>query len=204
MEYSKFNDYELLYLVSDNNEEAYNLIYLKYKPLIHNMAKTLSNRYRSAYVEYEDLFQEGMYGLSEAIKRFNNQTENLFYTFAYLCIKREMYRLVVKMLRMKNMILSSASSFNTEISNEEFLLEDTLFSLNDFADINFESSEIQKYILNLKYELKEQYMPVYELKLNGFSNQDITILLDLEYKVVDNYLRSIKNVLRKKILKFIE
>lgn len=204
MDYSKFNDYELLYLVSDNNEEAYNLIYLKYKPLIHNMAKMLSNKYRGAYVEYDDLFQEGMYGLSEAIKRFNNQTENLFYTLAYLCIKREMYRLVVKMLRMKNMVLSSAASFNTEISSEDFLLEDTLFSLNDLVDVSFESSEIQKYILNLKYDLKEQYMPVYELKLNGFSNQDITILLDLEYKVVDNYLRSIKNALRKKILNFIE
>lgn len=203
MRYKGVNDYELLYLVGENNEEVYNSIYAKYKPLIHRMAKTLCENYKSALVEYDDLFQEGMYGLNNAIKSFNGKSGSLFYTLAKLCISREMNGYVAKMLRGKNMILSSAVSFDTPITNG-FVVEDTLYSHDDSVELRFESIEMEKYILDLKYELKDEYMPVYELKLNGFSNAAIANLLDLRYKDVDNYLRSIKKTLRRKIINLID
>lgn len=204
MRYKGVNDYELLYLVGENNEEVYNSIYAKYKPLIHRMAKTLCENYKSALVEYDDLFQEGMYGLNNAIKSFNGKSGSLFYTLAKLCISREMNGYVARMLRGKNMILSSAVSFDTPISKNGFLVEDTLYSHDDSVELQFESIEMEKYILDLKYELKDEYMPVYELKLNGFSNAAIANLLDLRYKDVDNYLRSIKKTLRRKIINLID
>lgn len=204
MRYKGVNDYELLYLVGENNEEVYNSIYAKYKPLIHRMAKTLCENYKSALVEYDDLFQEGMYGLNNAIKSFNGKSGSLFYTLAKLCISREMNGYVAKMLRGKNMILSSAVSFDTPLSKNGFVVEDTLYSHDDSVELQFESIEMEKYILDLKYELKDEYMPVYELKLNGFSNAAIATLLDLRYKDVDNYLRSIKKTLRRKIINLID
>lgn len=204
MRYKGVNDYELLYLVGENNEEVYNSIYAKYKPLIHRMAKTLCENYKSALVEYDDLFQEGMYGLNNAIKSFNGKSGSLFYTLAKLCISREMNGYVAKMLRGKNMILSSAVSFDTPISKNGFVVEDTLYSHDDSVELRFESIEMEKYILDLKYELKDEYMPVYELKLNGFSNAAIANLFDLRYKDVDNYLRSIKKTLRRKIINLID
>lgn len=204
MRYKGVNDYELLYLVGENNEEVYNSIYAKYKPLIHKMAKTLCENYKSALVEYDDLFQEGMYGLNNAIKNFNGKSGSLFYTLAKLCISREMNGYVAKMLRGKNMILSSAVSFDTPISKNGFVVEDTLYSHDDSVELQFESIEMEKYLLDLKYELKDEYMPVYELKLNGFSNAAIANLLDLRYKDVDNYLRSIKKTLRRKIINLID
>ena len=204
MRYKGVNDYELLYLVGENNEEVYNSIYAKYKPLIHRMAKTLCENYKSALVEYDDLFQEGMYGLNNAIKSFNGKSGSLFYTLAKLCISREMNGYVAKMLRGKNMILSSAVSFDTPISKNGFVVEDTLYSHDDSVELQFESIEMEKYILDLKYELKDEYMPVYELKLNEFSNAAIANLLDLRYKDVDNYLRSIKKTLRRKIINLID
>mgnify|MGYP004457778719 FL=1 len=203
MRYKGVNDYELLYLVSENNEEVYNSIYAKYKPLIHKMAKTLCENYKSSLVEYDDLFQEGMYGLNNAIKNFNGKSGSLFYTLAKLCISREMNGYITKMLRGKNIILSSAVSFDTPITNG-FVVEDTLYSHDDSVEFKFESIEMEKYMLDLKYELKDEYMPVYELKLNGFSNAAIANLLDLRYKDVDNYLRSIKKTLRRKIINLID
>lgn len=203
MRYKGVNDYELLYLVGENNEEVYNSIYAKYKPLIHRMAKTLCENYKGALVEYDDLFQEGMYGLNNAIKNFNGKSGSLFYTLAKLCISREMNGYITKMLRGKNIILSSAVSFDTPITNG-FVVEDTLYSHDDSVELQFESIEMEKYILDLKYELKDEYMPVYELKLNGFSNAAIANLLDLRYKDVDNYLRSIKKTLRRKIINLID
>lgn len=204
MRYKGVNDYELLHLVGENNEEVYNSIYAKYKPLIHRMAKTLCENYKSALVEYDDLFQEGMYGLNNAIKSFNGKSGSLFYTLAKLCISREMNGYIAKMLRGKNMILSSAVSFDAPISKNGFVVEDTLYSHDDSVELQFESIEMEKYILDLKYELKDEYMPVYELKLNGFSNAGIATLLDLRYKDVDNYLRSIKKTLRRKIINLID
>lgn len=204
MRYKGVNDYELLYLVGESNEEVYNSIYAKYKPLIHRMAKTLCESYKSALVEYDDLFQEGMYGLNNAIKSFNGKSGSLFYTLAKLCISREMNGYIAKMLRGKNMILSSAVSFDAPISKNGFVVEDTLYSHDDSVELQFESIEMEKYILDLKYELKDEYMPVYELKLNGFSNAAIATLLDLRYKDVDNYLRSIKKTLRRKIINLID
>ena len=102
------------------------------------------------------------------------------------------------------MILSSAVSFDTPISKNGFVVEDTLYSHDDSVELRFESIEMEKYILDLKYELKDEYMPVYELKLNGFSNAAIANLLDLRYKDVDNYLRSIKKTLRRKIINLID
>ncbi|MGN1000608.1 MAG: sigma-70 family RNA polymerase sigma factor [Bacilli bacterium] len=204
MKYQETNDYELLYLISENNEVAYNFIYEKYKPLIEKMATKLSRKYKYVGLEYEDLVQEGMYGLSEAIRQYNFKENNLFFTLAYLCIKREMQRLAIKTLRYKNMVLNIAYSLESEISNEGPLIEELLFSDKDLISSNLEQEERTLYILNLKYELKDIYMPVYELKINGFSNQSIAELLDLRYKDVDNYLRSIKNCLRKKAINDIE
>lgn len=142
MRYKGVNDYELLYLVGENNEEVYNSIYAKYKPLIHRMAKTLCENYKSALVEYDDLFQEGMYGLNNAIKNFNGKSGSLFYTLAKLCISREMNGYITKMLRGKNIILSSAVSFDTPITNG-FVVEDTLYSHDDSVEFKFESIEME-------------------------------------------------------------
>ena len=49
----------------------------------------------------------------------------------------------------------------------------------------------------LKYELDDVYSHIFELRLNGFSNKDIAVLLDLSYKDVDNYLRCMKKKLQK-------
>lgn len=205
MRYKGVNDYELLYLVGENNEEVYNSIYAKYKPLIHRMAKTLCENYKSALVEYDDLFQEGMYGLSLAIKNFDSKNDVLFFTLAFLCIKREMYKLVIKSNSNRNYVLNFSVSLDEPKSKEsDFSLKDSIYKERDFTEFIINESEIKKQILDLKYCLKLQYSLVFELKINGFSNKEIASLLDIKYKDVDNSLRSIKRVLsRKRIVEYL-
>ena len=38
MEYKDLNDSEMLYLIRENEEEAYNYVYKKYEPLINKFA----------------------------------------------------------------------------------------------------------------------------------------------------------------------
>lgn len=204
MEYKNVNDYEVLYMIRESNEAANEYMYSKYKPLINKLATNISKKYRGIGIEYDDLFQEGMYGLSEAINNFNVRENNLFFTFAILCIKREMERLLIKSIRHKNNVLNFAISFDTVISEEGLTVGDIIYDGKDLVDNKTIEREQKKFILDLKYELKDIYSPVYELKLNGFSNNDIAILLDLKYKDVDNYLRSIKKTLKKVINKCID
>lgn len=199
MEYKDINDYEMLYLISENEEDAYNMIYYKYRPIISRMASKFSRKFHNIGIEYDDLYQEGMYGLSEAVNRFDFNNNNLFYTFALVCIKREMQRLIIKSLRYKNNILNNAYSIEDEVSNDGLLLIDTLYNCDMLVENHLENINITKYLNQIKYYLKDKQMPVYELKLNGFSNSDIAILLDMSYKDVDNCLYSIKKILKKVI-----
>jgi len=197
MEYQNFNDYEILYLISENNELAYECMYSKCNPYIKKRAFLLYKKYKNVGIEYDDLIQEGMFGLSEALKKYNVNEGNLFFTLATLCIKREMERVIIKAIRNKNNILNYAYSLDDEIASNGLLLKDTLYKDEERSDNFFDFIENNKYVMDLKYELKEKYAPTYELKLNGFSNQEICELLGIKYKDVDNNLRSIKLTLKK-------
>ena len=199
MEYRDLNDNEMLYLICENNEEAYGFMYKKYEPLINKFAIQILNKYKHLRLEYDDLFQEGMYALSLAIKKFDHRDNTLFFTLVFLCIKREMYKLVIKANCNKNSIINYSLSFEDVINDKTGAqVKDFIYDKDDILELKFENAENKKYILDLKYSLKPAYSEVYELKLNGFSNQNIADLLDLRYKDVDNYLRSIKNILKKK------
>lgn len=204
MEYLNVNDYEVLYLIGENNEEAYQYLFYKYNPFIKKNAFLLYKKYKNIGIEYDDLIQEGMYGLSEALKKYDFRDGNMFYTFATVCIRREMERIIIKSMRNKNSVLNQAYSLDDEICTTGLLLKDMLFDSSDNTDNCFLNVENTKRILDLKYHLNDKYAPVYELKINGFSNKEIVELLDLKYKQVDNYLRSIKNTLKKIVNNIVE
>jgi RNA polymerase primary sigma factor len=70
---------ELVTLIQQGINAANNLqlLYDQNKGLIHNMAKGLQ-----AYVEIEDLMQEGFIGLYEAVKRYESDREVKFMSYA--------------------------------------------------------------------------------------------------------------------------
>lgn len=197
MEYKQINDYETLYLIKDNNETAYDMIFSKYRPIITNFAYDFYKKFHNLGIEYDDLYQEGMIGLSEAIKNYNVNNSNTFYTFSILCIKREMQRLIIHYTRGKNMILNSAKSIENSLFEGGITFEDTLYDERNLIDFLVEESAFLKRIINLKYDLNINYMPIFELKVNGFSNTEIAKLLDIPYKKVDNALYNIKKSLKK-------
>ena len=197
MNYKDINDYETIYMIRENNDEAINNMYEKYKPLIKRLSLSFFMKYKHIGIDYDDLYQEGMYGLSEAIANYNINESNLFYTFAVICIKREMQRLIIKSNRYKNNVLNYAMSLDTIISDEGLILEDVIYDEDQIVDKYVFDIYEKKNILDLKYLLKDVYSWVFELKINGFSNTDISVLLDITYKDVDNYLRSIKKNLKK-------
>jgi len=198
--YKNINDYELLYLIAEKDEDAYNSICTKYS----NMVKIHANRiYRNSKylgISYEDIYQAGLYGLTMAIKNFDENQGVLFYTCASTFITREMITFVRKNNRHKHNVLSDSFSLDTEIDADGTIMLDFIENKNNNIKKYYENDEIDK-ILDFKYKLPFMYSLIYELRLNNFTNQEIAVLLGVKYKFVDNALMTIKDKLKKELNK---
>ena len=71
MDYKKLNDYEVVYMVRENDDEAREIIFNKYIPLVRRIASNYLTLAKMARIEYEDLVQEGLIALNEAINKYN-------------------------------------------------------------------------------------------------------------------------------------
>lgn len=198
MDYQEYNDYELIQYISENNEEANNIMFKKYEPLILGIARKMF-KYGSKYgLELNDLIQEGMLALSDAISTFSDQKEAIFYTYAKTCIERKMISLVISSNRLKHRILNESISLEStnddgEITNLEYLFKDD----RDNPENILLSEEYERELMKKAEKVLTAFeLQVFELKLNGFDYKEIAEMLDKEPKSIDNALQRIKNKMK--------
>ncbi len=195
MDYKDYNDYELVYEIRENSEDAYNILITKYTTLIHKIAYEYFRKYKSFKVEYEDLIQEGHVGLYQALNDYDERS-CLFYTYATICIKREIERFIKTFIRNKHMVLNNAISFSTPLdTNGELLLEDYISIGRDVEDIVIGDMNYNS-IMNLKYDMSFEMAAVFELKANKFTILEISVLLDMPRRKVERYLLKIKKIIK--------
>ena len=197
MDYKNLNDYELVYQVKEHDEVAYGILLDKYSHLVDMLAKKYIKNNSNIGLEYEDLYQEGMVGIIKALDDYN-ESDTLFYTYASLCAKREMDKTLLYYKRKKHMVLNESISMEQRINGEsDLFLKDTLASDYNLEE-DYENYDKCKKIMNFKYELDLLDSSIFELRANGFSVREISILLGITYKAVDYRMRKI----RKKICNF--
>lgn len=200
MNYKEYNDYELVnYVVSDHNEEAMELLYQKYQPMIISYAKKMLPFCSQGGIELNDLIQEGLIGLNSAIEHFNEQKDITFYTFAKTCVERRMISTVVSTRRLKHKILNESVPFETKGEDNEpvyadYLLKDET-SDPEYVLLNNEREQILKELIH--DELTDFELQVFELKMNHFTYEEIASILDKNIKSIDNALQRIKNKIKK-------
>ena len=194
MNYKNFNDYELLDYIYSCNEDANEILLYKYRPLIVSIAKKML-KYCNGGVDLNDLVQEGMLGLNDAINSFRDDKETNFGTYARLCIERRIYSLAKSTRTYKNKILNESISIEDEddLTIDRFLMDnssnpDSMISENDFQN---------DIITKLKSQLTDLEKRVLELKKNDFNYKEIADILEKEPKAIDNALQRIKNKLKK-------
>ena len=184
----KQNDYELIYMVRENDEVSQDLLYEKYLPIIKNLASEFYQKYNSYGYDFDDFFQEALIAFQKSIINFNEEKETLFYTFTVLCIRRALLSFCRNISnKTKNV------SNNNYVSIEEY---DNIF-LDQKADIEMISNyyEIEKILKELIISLPFENSCIFELRLNGFSYREISILLDIPTSTVEFKNRSAKRKL---------
>ena len=200
--YKDENDNELLYLVSENNEEANKLFFDKYDNIIRMKASKYKKFVESKGFDYNDLLQEGRLGLTEAINCFKEQKNVKFYTFANLCINRQITSFLRNITREKHEILNGSLSLDSTTNSIGRPITDLIL---DDKNINPENSfinieEEQELLNKIEQKLTESEKEVFYLRLEGFTYKEIALLLNITIKAVDGKMSKIK-AKREKIMK---
>ncbi|MCR8925450.1 RNA polymerase sporulation sigma factor SigH [Priestia megaterium] len=190
--YDGYKDEDLLNLIHYGNEEALNFLIKKYRGNVQAKAST----YFLRGADKEDLVQEGMIGLYKAIRNFKGDKMSSFKTFAELCIKRQMFTAVKTAARQKHGPLNAYISLYKPLSNQEsaYMLLDMIAEKNitnpELLLINQEEFEEKKQkIAELLSKLEQR---VWALYINDYSYTEISELLSVSEKSIDNAIQRIK------------
>ena len=166
----------------------------KYKNLVRKKAKAMF----LLGGENDDLIQEGMIGLFKAVRDYDESQETSFYSFADLCISRQMYTAIKLSQRQKHMPLNSyISLYEQEDNDEENKRQPLIDLLQTEKDNNPEELFLDKeYFSMMEQELKRRLSDlesrVLHLHLMGEDYRSIARLLDKSPKSIDNALQRIK------------
>lgn len=191
------NDYELLYLVSENNEEANEMVYKKYKPVIDYYARKYTNLIEGKGIDYNDLFQEGLIGLDSAIKKYKDQKDIRFSTFAFVCIKRKILSLVRQVNRKKHSILNESYSIDYRNDDDKNGFENLVY--NNFGGIEellVSKENHEAFNKKINDVLTPFEKAVFDLRINGFSLEEICKSLNKSTKSIEGVLYRIRIKLR--------
>lgn len=197
--YSKYSDEQIIQMIKDGNQGAMDYLMDKYKDVVRKKAKALF----LIGGEKEDLIQEGMIGLYKAIRDFQSDRDNSFYSFADLCISRQIYSAINASQRKKNLPLNTYISLyapvssHSEENDENQTLVDTMLHVREqnpeFLLIDRENTSL------IEDKLYEKLSPlekqVLKLYMEDMKYVMIAKRLNKEPKSIDNALQRIKTKL---------
>lgn len=203
-DYNNTTDEDLLIRLGAGEDRIIDYIMNKYKNLVRSKAKSMF----LLGADHEDLIQEGMIGLFKAINNYDNQRDASFYTFAELCITRQLYTAIKGSRRQKHDPLNTSISIDENVSRdgnlqgerEKSSLQDYLTSVEqnpeelviDKENVAGLEDTIERALSGFEKQVLEYYM-------TGMTYVQIAKELGKDEKATDNALQRVKNKIRRAI-----
>ncbi|MBE5764656.1 MAG: sigma-70 family RNA polymerase sigma factor [Clostridiales bacterium] len=175
----EFTDEQLIEMHKKGDHTVFEVIYARYKNMIRSLARGLF----LVGGDNEDLMQEGVLGLLNAVNTFNGATS--FSTYAYTCIKNSMLTAVNSAQSKRNTPLNTSVPIATQ--TDEFL---NLY-LDPEDEIIGKESE-RELMQKITQGLSLFESTVLKLFLEGLSYVEIGEKLNKTAKSIDNALQRIK------------
>lgn len=200
-DYEQYTDDELIDRLRRGEESIMDYICDKYKNLVRCKAKSMF----ILGADSDDLIQEGMIGLFKAVRDYDMGRDASFYTFAELCISRQMYTAVQASKRQKHQPLNTYVSLDTGNSSGDGDGKEGLNLgelLADRAELSPEELFLDKERVaylekTIEEELSEFERQVLDLYMTGMSYTQIAKVLGRDEKATDNALQRLKAKIRK-------
>ena len=178
-------DEELLQKCRQGSPEAEETLIRRYGRVIRSLARP----YFLTGGDSEDLIQEGMLGLLNAIRRFDPLEETSFRTFAVLCIRRRLFSALRRAAGTKNVSLDDCLSLESSLFDENQSRND---SLRGPEELLIDREEAQKRYRNLLLLLSAFEQSVLRCFLRGMSYREIAEITHRTEKAVDNAVQRIR------------
>lgn len=201
-EYTGYSDEELILMLRDGDKQVIDYIMDKYKNLVRSKASSM-------YIlgaDKEDLIQEGMIGLYKAIRDYDTGRDASFFTFADLCVSRQMYTAIQAAGRQKHAPLNFyvslyAGSMDGETlgQKEEGEIINNMVSMSERnpEDVLIDKENVELLEQIIEKELSSFEKQVLDLYLTGMKYGQIAKVLGRDDKSTDNALQRIKIKLKK-------
>ena len=183
--FESLTDEQLLQYCRQGNPDAEEALIRRYGRVIRSLARP----YFLTGGDSEDLIQEGMLGLLNAIRRYDPQEETSFRTFAELCIRRRLISALRKSAGTKNVSLDDCLSLESSLFDENQSRND---NLRGPEELLIDREEAQKRYQNLLLLLSAYEQSVLRCFLRGMSYREIAEITKRSEKAVDNAVQRIR------------
>lgn len=199
-DYREYSDERLVLMAREGDDKAEEFLLTKYKNFVRSKART----YFLVGGDSDDLIQEGMIGLYNAIGRYDETKDSSFMTFAAICINNKMLSAVSADNRLKNAPLNgyvSIYSTVTDEEGEEASLSEVLSARQsgnpEDIFLDKEQKELMKdRMLDRLSRLEKEILSYY---MEGLSYAQIAKLVGKPEKSVDNAIQRIRSKLKNTI-----
>ncbi len=196
-DYSSMTDEQVVFLAKDNDGQALEYVFNKYKNFVRSKARS----YFLIGADREDIVQEGMIGLYKAIRDFREDKLSSFRAFAELCITRQIITAIKTATRQKHIPLNFYVSLNKPVFDDESdrMLIDVLTAtkITNPEELFIGQEELRSIENRIGETLSQFEWSVLSSYLQGRSYQEIAVDLNRHVKSIDNALQRVKRKLEK-------
>ena len=182
------SDKQLILLARNGDELAEEILAKRYGKLVRICAR----QFFLVGGDGEDLIQEGMLGLLNAIRKFDPERDASFKTFAERCIRNRLLTAVESANRMKNDPLNKGLSLESLEKEEDGSARSEQLSARCPEDIILEREQVTEIRAEYKKRLSKFETEVLERDLDGLSYREIAALMGKSEKSIDNAVQRIR------------
>lgn len=173
----------LICLYREGNQVAIDLLYERYSKFLYGIINEISRKER-IYYDYQELFQDAIIVFINCIDKYDEE-EGCFYFFVRTAVERKI-KDKFKKWRKDNRVCS-LDDFVYDNDKETHL--DYVFEENS----DFSKSQL---IGDLNNRLNEENKKIVNMKMAGYTYQEIALMLKISKQCVYRRVTAIKNIIK--------
>jgi RNA polymerase sporulation-specific sigma factor len=180
---------ETIQKARSDEKEAFDIILKEYTSFIY----TIAHKYYLPGGSPDDVFQEGLIGLHEAVTKFDPTLSYSFEKYASFCIRNSILASLKKATQKRQKALNESTSIHEDSGDDG--------TSKILVDENFESSLVLRMVLEtfLNASIGSISAAEYKVlvaKIAGYSTEEIISLFNLSRKQVENAVFRARNKLK--------
>ena len=193
-----YPDNELTYYLKDNNEEASDILYDKYKYIIEVVLAKYKRVFLALNIDFDEARQEANLAFSKALYTYEPGKDAILSTFITLVVERRIRSFIRKYETTKSKAFNDAISLDLML--DEIAVEDIIGNIKYEPLKNLEAKDTLEYLSNkVEKVLSKKELEVYNLLMDCNDYIEISKKLNMTPKQVDNTIQRMRTKLKKMI-----